>query len=103
MAKETYATIYFDKDMTTEKSFEFDSFNENLLSNVMSISIGYDTGEMTDITDYTEIKNLEFTKVEIFNKEGNKIPYFGIYTHVDEINVNYYAPDNVYSVNMSLV
>ena len=51
MAKETYATIYFDKDMTTEKSFGLDSFNENLLSNVMSISIGYDTGEMTDIPD----------------------------------------------------
>lgn len=35
MAKETYATIYFDKDMTTEKSFGFDSFNENLLGNTM--------------------------------------------------------------------
>ena len=69
----------------------------------MSISIGYNTGEMTGIPDFSEFKNLEFTKVEIFNKEGNKIPYFGIYTHVDEINVNYYAPDNVYSVNMSLV
>lgn len=103
MAKETYATIYFDKDMTTEKSFGLDSFNENLLSNVMSISTGYNTGEMTDIPDFSEFKNLEFTKVEIFNKEGNKIPYFGIYTHVDEINVNYYAPDNAYSVNMSLV
>ena len=103
MAKETYATIYFDKDMTTEKSFGFDSFNENLLSNVMSISIGYDTGEMTDIPDFSEFKNLEFTKVEILNKEGNKIPHFGIQTHIDEINVNYYAPDNVYSVNMSLV
>lgn len=42
MAKETYATIYFDKDMTTEKS-------------------------------------------------------------IDDININYYGPDNVYSVNMSLV
>ena len=102
MAKETYATIYFDKDMTTEKSFGFDSFNENLLGNVMSISIRYDAGEMTDIPDFSELKNLEFTKVEIFNKEGNKIPYFGIYAHVDEINVNYYGPDNIYNVNVSL-
>ena len=119
MAKETYATIYFDKDMTTEKSFGFDSFNENLLGNVLSISIGYDTGEMTDIPDFSEFKNsfsvllgsfhvsefknLAFSKIDIFDRENNKIPYFGSYTRIDDININYYGPDNVYSVNMSLV
>ena len=52
MAKETYATIYFDKDMTTEKSFGFDSFNENLLGNTMSISIRYSEDERNDIPDF---------------------------------------------------
>ena len=103
MAKETYATIYFDKGMTTEKSFGFDSFNENLLGNTMSISIRYSEDERSDIPDFSEFKNLAFSKIDIFDRENNKIPYFGSYTRIDDININYYGPDNVYSVNMSLV
>lgn len=56
MAKETYVTIYFDKGMTTEKSFGFDSFNENLLGNTMSISIRYGEDERNNIPDFQNSK-----------------------------------------------
>lgn len=102
MAKETYATIYFDKDMTSEKSFGFDSFNENLLGNTMSISVRYGVDERSNIPDFSEFKDLEFSKIDIFDKENGKIPYFGSYTRIDDININYYGPDNAYNVNMSL-
>lgn len=103
MAKETYATIYFDKDMTSEKSFGFDSFNENLLGNTMSISVRYGVDERNDIPDFSEFKGLEFSKIDILDKENSKIPYFGSYTRIDDININYYGPDNAYSVSMALV
>ena len=45
----------------TEKSFGFDSFNENLLGNTMSISIRYSEDERNDILDFSEFKNKSFS------------------------------------------
>ena len=102
MAKELLATIYLNKDTDTAKSFGFDSFNESVVSNTMTLSVRYDVSDSSEIPDFSGLKNLEITAMEIADKAGNKIPYFGSYSKVDDVMVNYFSADDIFTVNITL-
>lgn len=103
MAAELFATIYFDKDTEAVKSFDFESFNESVASNAMNIGIRYEMTEASVIPDFSDFKDLEFTTMKIEDKSGNEVPYFGTYTKIDDISVNYFSTDGVYTVSINLV
>lgn len=97
-----YATVYFDKGTEKEKSFAFDSFTESVASNNLNLSTRYVLGEEDMIPSFQDFKDLTFAAMEILDSEDNTIPYFGSYTRVEDISVNYYSPDSIYTVNVSL-
>ena len=102
MSRELCSTIFFDKDKSTAQSFEFDSFNESAASNTMTISVRYDVSADSSIPDFKPFKDLTFSTMEITDKAGTNIPYFGSYTNVEDVNVNYFGGDNIYTVNVIL-
>lgn len=102
MAKELFATIYFDKNTEGAKSFGFDSFNESVASNTMNLSVRYEVADSEDIPDFSAMKGLTFSAMEISDKAGNNVPYFGAYTKIEDISVNYFSTDSIYTVNVML-
>lgn len=96
------ATIYFDKGTENEKSFSFDSFNESVASNSLSLNTRYALDEGDSVPSFQEFKDLTFAAMQILDKDGTSVPYFGTYTRIDDISVNYYSPDAIYTVNVSL-
>lgn len=97
-----YATIYFDKGTEKEKRFTFDSFVESVASNSLNLSTRYVLEEESVIPSFQDFKDLTFTSMEILDAEDNSVPYFGNYSRVEDISVNYYSPDSIYTVNVAL-
>lgn len=97
------ATIYFDKSETGAKSFEFDSFSERVSDNTLNVSIRYELAAKNGVPDFKEFSNLEFTKMEIQDRNGNRVPYFGTYGRIDDITVNFYESDNIYNVSVTIM
>lgn len=103
MAKELFATIYFDKDTTSAKNFGFDSFNESVASNTMTLSVRYEVADSEEIPDFSGLKSLTFSAMEITDKDDNTVPYFGSYSKIDDIMVNYFSADGIFTVNVTLI
>lgn len=96
------ATIYFNKGAATEKSFLFDSFNESVGMNNLNLNVHYELNDGEEVADFAELNGLEFETMVMQDKSGNEIPYFGSYTKIGDISVNYFGADNIYTVNVTL-
>lgn len=96
------ATIYFDKGTEHAQSFEFDSFNESVGSNSMNLNVRYEISGKGEIPDFKKISGIAFDEMIIRDKDGHDVPYFGTYSQVSDVSVNYYDADNIYTVNVNL-
>ena len=96
------ATILFDKGLETEQKLEFDSFNERVGSNSLSLSIRYEIGEGEGVSDLKPFTGMTFSTVEITDADGRNVPVFGSYTRVDDTVVNYYCADSIYTVTVTV-
>lgn len=96
------ATILFDKGLETERRLEFDSFNESVGSNSLSLSIRYEISDGESVSDLKPFTGMTFSTVEITDADGHNVPVFGSYTRVDDAVVNYYCADSIYTVTVTV-
>lgn len=96
-------TFIFNDGLETEKSIQFNSFNEILGVNRMNASreIRIDTAsDIPDLSDFTGFTS--FQTLKVVTGDGLELTMAGEYNTVDALNVSYFDDNKTYQINMSL-
>lgn len=96
-------TFIFDNNLETEKSIQFNSFNEILGVNRMNASREIKIDSSSDVPDLSEFAGFtSFQTLKVITGDGVDLPLAGEYNHVDALNVSYFDNDQMYQINISL-
>lgn len=96
-------TFIFNDGLETEKSIQFNSFNEILGVNRMNasreirIDMASDIPDLSDFTGFTSFQTLK-----VVTGDGLELTMAGEYNTVDALNVSYFDDNKTYQINMSL-
>lgn len=96
-------TFIFNDGLETEKSIQFNSFNEILGVNRMNAAreIRIDTAsDIPDLSDFTGFTS--FQTLKVVTGDGIELTMAGEYNTVDALNVSYFDDNKTYQINMSL-